>query len=428
MVPPRLSAIYALPALALTLLAGFALLRAEDSPLYTAFTSWITDGRPEPTPFGDLQPIFQAAGCWRHGVNVYVPNACMGGGIYNYLPLLLRLAYLPLDAARSPAAGLILLLGFVGALGLMPPPGSGAEFCALVSPGVLFGLEQANFDVAALILAVAGIWLLGRGRIALWLGYAAFLFAAACKIYPITLLVLAWREPRAIWLSLGVIIGLCLAAYEWYFGTGLHNAIAALPWGPPFGNTFGASDLPFGLVLLALSPHTTLVLSMADFKAVLSHPITAIIYQAGTRLLWVTAAMAAILAARRRGFLLQTIDEPRRLFLLGGAALITGCFIGAQNIDYRSIFLLLTLPGLCALARHAPHPARARLVPLIATILFLLWDWPLHMLIAHEGLAPQIAHWLLRELAWWWVIYEMMIILAEFLLAETARLLPSLAK
>jgi hypothetical protein len=45
----------------------------------------------DPVPYSDLNATLQAAACAHQGVNVYVPNHCMGGGSYNYSPFFLHL-------------------------------------------------------------------------------------------------------------------------------------------------------------------------------------------------------------------------------------------------------------------------------------------------------------------------------------------------
>lgn len=112
-------------------------------------------------------------------------------------------------------------------------------------------------------------------------------------------------------------------------------------------------------------------------------------------------------------------------FLVAGAALIVGCFFAAQNIAYRAIFLLMTLPGLVALARADADRRRSRIL-LIAGVLFVMWEEFFH----HQATALQPAmanvilpaaaeftFWLIRETVWWWVIARLAALLAAFALS-----------
>ncbi len=100
--------------------------------------------------------------------------------------------------------------------------------------------------------------------------------------------------------------------------------------------------------------------------------------------------------------------------LLVGALLVTACFFAGQNVDYRGIYFLLTMPGLVRLYRTAGDPAIRRfLARMIAAVLFVAWEEPLRdavhtiaVAIAGEWLRLRIEllFWIGRELVWWWLI------------------------
>ncbi len=90
--------------------------------------------------------------------------------------------------------------------------------------------------------------------------------------------------------------------------------------------------------------------------------------------------------------------------------------MAAQNIEYRAIFLLLTLPGLVRLGRLLPW-----------VVVVLLWEAVPRALLS--GLAqPYLPHpallcfWLLREGLWWWLVVEFSAIALAFAGAECRRL------
>jgi hypothetical protein len=125
---------------------------------------------------------------------------------------------------------------------------------------------------------------------------------------------------------------------------------------------------------------------------------------------------------------LARLTESESTALLAGALVILGCFFTAQNIGYRVIFLLLTLPALTALWRmHAGHLWTATMF----TVLALLWSqgWRNVIALLIAGRHAFIAGWLVREALWWWTI-AMLIALVYGLLARSeigARLLRSRA-
>jgi hypothetical protein len=166
-----------------------------------------------------------------------------------------------------------------------------------------------------------------------------------------------------------------------------------------FGDMFGSSTLPGGLASLFGWP---------------SGVATAL------RIALSVAAMGAGVALALRPAVTAALDrltEAERMALLAGGLLMLGCFFTAQNIGYRAIHLVLTLPALTALARlHA-----GRLWPATTyAVLALLWaqGWRNWIAGLIDGRAAFIGGWLVREALWWWTI-TMMIALVLGLLARS---------
>lgn len=380
----------------LGLVLVFVLLHAVAPHVYVFFTR-IPDGAGKWHPFVDLRAILQGGACWRQGVDVYAPSPCLGGGIFNYSPLLLRVALLPIGPKDALAGGVLFCGAYAGALCLLPSPAGWGEFwlraAAALSPAGYYALEQGNLDVlifAAVVLVLRQGW---RRR---GLAYAVFALGAGAKFYPVALFALALRESRRVFLFLTG-AGLVLTALALvFYGHGLAAAITSIPSGTPFRASFGRIDLTRGLVMLRLLPHGS-----AQICA------------------WGLALAALALAVWRRAVWarkLAGLPVNEALFLVAGAVVIAFCFMAAQNFEYRAIFLLLTLPGLCRLGRFLP-----------GVVLVLLWEAVPRAMLA--GLAqPYLPHpaafvfWLLREGAWWWLVVEFLAIALAFAEAELQRL------
>jgi hypothetical protein len=137
------------------------------------------------------------------------------------------------------------------------------------------------------------------------------------------------------------------------------------------------------------------------------------------------ALIALALAALRRDAWSRALATPpakTRIFLIAGAAVTLFCFMAAQNIEYRAIFLLLALPGLAALA---PCGVSFRLLPWLITC--LLWEAvpraALAGLVQPYFPAPSVfCFWLLREALWWGLMVEFLALALAFVTAETRRL------
>ncbi len=372
-------------------------------------------------PFGDLGAVLQAGVCWRHGVNVYAPNVCMFGGQYNYAPSLLRLADLNVGPQDRVGGGLFMGALFLAAMGWLPPARSAAELVARIfaicSETVIFALERANFDVVMLLLVMAGVALLLANRMAAVLGYLLFVLAAAAKFYPASLLLLIVRERPARILAAGLVLAVAAVFYAVVFGHGTMAALHILPLGFPFSGIFGAINLPYGIVLLRFLPQRTLMPGMLQGNGAVL---------VAMRVMDAAAVLAGFAMAPRYRAMSQALDEKRQLLLMVGAIVITFCFFAAQNISYRGIFLLLTLP--------AVWPATRSRAALVAAILFLLWEdclrnliWVVsgNMLTPAQVIYPKLGFWLVAELVWWWVVIQFLALIFCYLQQATGALRPT---
>jgi hypothetical protein len=84
------------------------------------------------------------------------------------------------------------------------------------------------------------------------------------------------------------------------------------------------------------------------------------------------------------------------------------CFYVAQNVEYRAVFLLITLPALARSTRW-----------LRLGVMVLLWEAAIRFCLP-ESL--RLGFWLVREALWWCVIIELGAVVLAFVTAELARL------
>ncbi len=363
-------------------------------------------------PFLDTHGELAIIECHRRGLDVYLTNPCDAlGRVHVYTPLWLRLAVLPVDTSWTPAVGFALALVFVASLLLLPPGRDGRAVgvicAAALSPAVAFALERGNADLLMFVLAALAAGLALRGLPTRLLAFPIVVLAAALKVYPATLLILALRERLALCLAVAALSLAVLVAYAVVDLAGLREMLAVVPGGTPFIYAFGARDLPLGLGGVFGWPSVVLAVLQA-----------------------VLLCAAVVFAARRLGVLrvaVGALTPAEATCLMVGAVLILGCFVMGQSGEYRAVHLLFVLPAVTALAA-APGPARRLASATVWVILLQLWgdvaSTPLVRLAdagaggaAVSGVVLLV--WLMRELAWWWM--------AAVLLALLVAMVPDLA-
>lgn len=420
---PRFAPSLALAAVYLLFMALYG-----DSPEIFSHVLLSWDAMPHTRPFGDLEAILRAGVCWRRGVDVYAPSSCMLGGVYNYAPLLLRAADLGLGPADRLGGGVLLGALFIISLGLLPPPASYRDILvrtlAACSSSVVYALEAANFDLVVFLLVLAAFLLLIRGPASRFAGYLVLLFAAALKFYPAALLALGLRENFWRLAGLALVSAGLLLLYLAYFGGGTKAALGILPGGLPFRGVFGALNLPFGLLLLKNLPVLTLEPDVPQYFAALADPHAALFVALASRGLVIAALLLGYARSSVHAQVLAALGEGQKIFFLGGALLIAFCFLAAQNLSYRAIFLLMVLPGLAMMDGRAVRM-------LEAVILVLLWEGffrHLALLLGIALLGPahavylQILFWLLREALWWVLVIQLLGFVFAFLRQALYRL------
>lgn len=366
-----------------------------------------------PRPFSDMSAVVQASFCAHRGVNVYISSPCMGGGVYNYSPLLLRIPFLNLIGSYRLSSGLILAGIFFICLSCLPSPRSVTELicraAASVSSSVIFALERANFDVVIFLAVLLGLLFYLRNFFFRLVAYGLFLFVGAIKFFPLTLGILIIRESIKLVSLLALIIGLTVLVFMIHYFRETLAAIEIIPRFGPLGMDFGAVNVPFGLSLILDPPAHVIDATIASYR----------MPEAAKTLYYIMIFASALFAFRRERTyrtLLAKTDNASLAFLIAGAVLIVTCFYLAQNVMYRAIFLLFLLPALFGMRNTESSLCRRRLDVLVAAILFLMWEEFFRTMVIRfapgifgrmPSFSLDILFWMLREGVWWWVVVQL---------------------
>lgn len=384
--------------------------------IYDRILSWWIVGQGF-HPFIDWEWIPSSIDCWHKGVDVYRGNTCYHQIPYPYVnkyvysPLLLRAEFLvALQDAIMPI-GALLGVSFLLSIAALPAPRGWFDVAvrglATLSSVTAFAVERANIDLLVFALLALAIRLWSGQTVWRFAGYALIIAAGVLKFYPfIALVIVLFERPRIIASVSAVtagVIALMVASYADEF----REIAAAIPTGSYFGGMFGARNLIGGLAAVVEAIHTgtdggePLILSIVQ-------GVTAIL-----ALITVGFLVRRLIVAGDLVGEVGRLSQVERGFLLAGSALICGCFFTAQSIAYRGILLLMVLPGLAALAEGAARSMVPVMRSAVAAIIFVMWVMTILDVIKAAGLNPLhngvgspigLLHWLLHELAWWWIV------------------------
>jgi hypothetical protein len=186
-------------------------------------------------------------------------------------------------------------------------------------------------------------------------------------------------------------------------GHDLIRALHLIPKGGWFGDMFGSTMLSGGLVArFGWSTGAATALRIA---------------------LTVTAVGGGIALALRPRLrnALEQLTEGERMALLAGGLLIVSCYFTAQNIGYRCMHLILTLPALTALVRLK---AGRLMLATTVTVLLLLWSqgWRNWIELLIPGRPTTMTLWFVREGLWWWTVSMLIgFVLALLMRSEMGR-------
>ena len=375
-------------------------------------------------PFLDTEAILSPVRCRRLGVDIFQVNPCDPlGRLFDYSPLWLAAARLPVSTAWTAPVGLSFDLLFLFSLLLLPTTRSLQEALAVglaaISPSAAFALERGNCELLIFVLCAVAAALFWRKARVSRIGYCFVLLAALIKYYPITLMALAIRERPRVFFAIAAIAVCVLAGFVWSAGQDLPRSVAYIPLaGSYFSFMFGAPTFPGGLmdVLYGVTPHIDAPYGAAP---------QAVVRSLETFLLLATLGIGAFLATRASTRLsLAALMENERSFLLVGAMLLVSSFFAAQNMPYRAMSLIMVLPAIISLRRSSRSFYPYRLAAL--AVLLLLWSqaWLMWVgTIASKLNAEWVffAAWLVREVLWWWIITLLLAAIISLLLAPVVE-------
>jgi hypothetical protein len=358
-----------------------------------AIHAWGVD--PYSSPFLDTDGPLSAARCARRGLDVYVANPCDPiGRPYNYSPLWLILSVLPMTPQWVSPIGIVLVLAFFLCIAVLPVTrdwfGTTVMALAVLSSSSVYAVERGNTDLLMFVLAtVAALCMAGSIRLRVF-GYGAVLLAGLLKYFPASLILLAGRERPRHLIVIGAALAIIVALFVSIGGSDLLRSFAMIPTSTYRSSMFGSIVLP-GAISEAIG------------------------WSGSARILQTLFVVAALVTALRLSADsrlsqdLAKLSEAERTFLLVGALLTATSFFCAQNIEYRAIHLLFTLPALTALCGVGSRPVFYRGMSLAALGIMWArcWRHALGLLGARmPDVNPPLATvgWVLRELCWWWVV------------------------
>ena len=386
-----------LPAIAaLSVFAVFVVLHLVGAKAVadTAIAKWAV--HPYPFRFLDTDTVLSAVRCFNRGVDAYAVNPCDDlGRVYTYSPLWMRLLMpLPVSEAWIAPAGMVVDLAFLASLFLLPAMRSWRMAITVtlgaLSSAAIFAVERGNNDLVLYALVSCTAALAARKPLLRYLGYAAALFAGLLKYYPLAVMAIALRERSGRFLAIALASLAVTALFVAAVWDDLWKAFGNIPEGSWWGDMYGSEVLGGGIAELAGWPDTAAL---------------------GVRLVMAIGAFVVAAFWATRKSTAEAIDGLTRRewdFLLVGALITLGCFFTAQNIGYRSVHLLLTLPGLYVAARVGG--ARFASAPYVALAVMWAMAWRGYGLLFARSVADEgagtvfLALWLVREAAWWWLI------------------------
>ncbi|PLK26850.1 glycosyltransferase 87 family protein [Novosphingobium sp. TH158] len=308
-------------------------------------------------PFLDTDTVLSAVRCLRADVDAYVFNPCDPQlRVFTYSPLWMGLTALPITEAWLPWMGMAWVLGYLGALFLLPEARSRGAALAMIaatcSSVSVYAMERGNNDIVIFALVSLAAVLFARQRKVQWIGYALVLAAGLLKYYPLGAMVVALRERPRRFLgiaALSVAITLLAIYITW---ADLVRVLKSIPVGQFYTDMFGSESVGRTLVELFGLPKWV-------------HPVT--------RAALSFAAVAVGLWLGLKGRIssdVARLTDRERSFLLLGSLMTCLCYFSAQNIGYRAINLILVLPAITALAVVT---GRRGYRWLAAAVIVLLW-------------------------------------------------------
>lgn len=371
--------------------------------------------------FLDTDTVLSAVRCFNDGVDAYAVNPCDDlGRVYTYSPLWMRaLMPFPVDKGWIAPAGMVVDLAFLASLFLLPKMRSWMMAIVVtlgaVSTAAVFAVERGNNDLVLFTLVAITAALAARGPLLRYLGYSAALLAGLLKYYPLAVMAIALREKPARFIAVTLASLAVTALFVAAVWTDLWKAFGNIPEGSWWHDMYGSEVLGGGLTELYGWP------AWAEPAIRAGMSLSAL-------------ALATWLALQAKtGEAIERLSRREWDFLLVGALITLGCFFTAQNIGYRSLHLLLALPGLFVAAKVGG--LRFASAPYVALGVMWAMAWRgygLDLAQAVTGGQAELAFfllWLLREALWWYIIVTLLsLVIAYALKAPILGAIPGLSR
>ena len=238
------------------------------------------------------------------------------------------------------------------------------------------------------------------------IGYGAILLSGLLKFYPLVMLIVLARERVARCIALGLTAAALLSGLAFAYRNELARMLPNVPhWNYFEPDIWGAVRLPGGAVTFLRAVGVPGV-----GEPGWANPVSWIIGGALMLAMMGVAVWLARSVSVRAA--LESLPVRHANFLVLGAAVTCGCFLAGQSIRYRAIMMLLTLPGLLAVARDRRSSlGRVAFGAAVLCLLIVVWE-PLLVRIGGETFGysrppitwgPNLGYpfWLLQELACW---------------------------
>jgi hypothetical protein len=352
-----------------------------------------------PSLFFDARNLTAAWECQRLGYDtLYVSPCDPRGRPLNYPRPWLLLGSLGLDQSHTFTLAVVLIAAMFVLFAVLAgrvPGGTGIVLgCAACSPAIMLAVERANMDIAMFsLMAMSFLWWQRFPRSGQVVSPVLVLVASLAKVYPAFALpvFMIARSRLALHTSL-----LSLAGFGAYLAFNLRDIVHIARIAPQ-GDQFS-----YGARILLSHLYHQVGADQWGGPGVVKQLLAA-----ATLGVIVTAVGVRV----RRGLAPpgedDTVAPAPLLACLAGSFVYLGTFAVGKNFDYRLVFLLLTLPQLCAWARMWPHRLSSLGSLTVAAVVVLLWV---------GSLSKPLALW--DELASW--------VVAGLLTAVAAAIIPSL--
>ena len=373
-------------------------------------------------PFLDSYALLAASEAHMMGLNVFEPNPLdIFGRPHSYSRWWLLMGDLGLTREHIYVMGIIVNSLFLTSVLIVLRPrcwtDASVGVLAICSSAVLLGVERANNDLIIFaLLSTVPILLNWRMRLGIPAAWLVLFLATGLKYFPAMGYIVFIKKLKDIQVLWWVIFSALAAtsAYIFYYLSDINLVRNILVDMTPLSN---AATIGSWLFFYRIG------LSM-EFSQWLVWPCLAAILVGG------------FILATKYKLTLPQIDSRRESFFLMGAGIMVFSFFVTISYDYRSVFLLFTLPYLLKLTRspEASVSLRRAIWIVLLLVMALLWSEGVHntyiinlkSLKIVDGVIDYSKFFIFKNSLVWVVITSLIFISFLMLKPEVIRLWPEL--